>query len=500
MKKKMMAIGLAVFLCLTMLSACGGDETGYKPKNELQKKTALKVGEIAVSVAEFDYYYYEEFHSLYETYESAGLVDFMGLDLETPFAEQEYDEGVTWEDYFQESATESLLTITVQCEKAKKEGITLTEGDRTGIEEELEDLKEYALEEGVEEDEILQSLYGKGMTVDLMRYLLEQRYLSDRYKTTVMEGYPADISEQTKYYEENWKDFSYVDYHSFIFDSELYEEELGRNPTEEEQSAYKEEQRGKAQALYEKITDAETFNEVSREYLELPADMEDEYSEEEDITYQESIYISDLDTVEEQFLADSARLPGDKALLEGDGYFEVVLFVDRYNPEGHSVDIRQIFLAFPGIEDGQQLPFDIKPEDYNHTKARAEAILEEWKAGDATEDSFSALAKEKSEDESSAGAGGMFWEVTEKDPYDPAYLEWSFAEGRKVGDTGIIETDYGFHVMYMSSINPPLWQEEVAWILNEDKYYDDFAAWKEDYPVVADDAGMAMAMSDIFAV
>ena len=28
------------------------------------------------------------------------------------------------------------------------------------------------------------------------------------------------------------------------------------------------------------------------------------------------------------------------------------------------------------------------------------------------------------------------------------FEEWCYAEGRKAGDTGIVETEYGYHVMY----------------------------------------------------
>ena len=29
-----------------------------------------------------------------------------------------------------------------------------------------------------------------------------------------------------------------------------------------------------------------------------------------------------------------------------------------------------------------------------------------------------------------------------------AFEDWCYAEGRKTGDTGIVETEYGYHVMY----------------------------------------------------
>ena len=31
------------------------------------------------------------------------------------------------------------------------------------------------------------------------------------------------------------------------------------------------------------------------------------------------------------------------------------------------------------------------------------------------------------------------------------FNDWCFAEGRKTGDTGIVESDYGYHIMFYSA-------------------------------------------------
>lgn len=66
---------------------------------------------------------------------------------------------------------------------------------------------------------------------------------------------------------------------------------------------------------------------------------------------------------------------------------------------------------------------------------------------------FAALAKEFSEDEGSKDTGGTY-DVYQDTNFVPEFMEWTFAA--KVGETGIIRTDHGFHVMKLDAINNTL--------------------------------------------
>ena len=103
-------------------------------------------------------------------------------------------------------------------------------------------------------------------------------------------------------------------------------------------------------------------------------------------------------------------------------------------------------------------------------REEAERIYQLWLDGDATEESFAELAGEYSQDGGSMDAGGLYENVypgqmvTEFD-------EWCFDPDRKVGDTGIVETDYGFHIMYFSGLTDHYtWQEAVEGDLLYEKY------------------------------
>lgn len=109
--------------------------------------------------------------------------------------------------------------------------------------------------------------------------------------------------------------------------------------------------------------------------------------------------------------------------------------------------------------------------------AQAEEIYAQWKAGEATEDTFAALATEHTTDPGSQQTGGLYENVTEGQMV-PAFNDWCFDEARQPGDTGIVETDYGHHIMYFvsknedgtinvrhiltQSVDPDAWKETVA--------------------------------------
>ena len=89
---------------------------------------------------------------------------------------------------------------------------------------------------------------------------------------------------------------------------------------------------------------------------------------------------------------------------------------------------------------------------------KAQEILNEWQSGEATEDSFAALAGEYSEDPGSASNGGLYTDVYPGQMIDE-FDAWCFDDARQAGDTAIVKTDYGYHIMYYVSQG-----EEIYWL------------------------------------
>ena len=100
-------------------------------------------------------------------------------------------------------------------------------------------------------------------------------------------------------------------------------------------------------------------------------------------------------------------------------------------------------------------------DEKNAAKEKAEAILKEWEGGAKTEESFGELAKEKTTDPGSQETGGLY-EAIYPGQMVTAFNDWCFDETRKAGDTGIVQTDYGYHVMYFSGDNETTYRDYMV--------------------------------------
>ena len=78
---------------------------------------------------------------------------------------------------------------------------------------------------------------------------------------------------------------------------------------------------------------------------------------------------------------------------------------------------------------------------------KAQELLAQWEKGDKSAASFGLLANEHSVDTGSNTNGGLYENI-----YPGQMVEnfevWCFEEGRFHGDTGLVESPYGYHIMF----------------------------------------------------
>ena len=128
--------------------------------------------------------------------------------------------------------------------------------------------------------------------------------------------------------------------------------------------------------------------------------------------------------------------------------------------DGTYVNVRHILVMPEGGTTGDDGTTTYSDEEWAACEKKAQAILDEWLAGDATEDSFAALAEEKSEDPGSNTNGGLYENVAKGQMVEP-FEDWCFDESRAAGDYGLVKTTYGYHVMYFVS-STPIWETYAA--------------------------------------
>lgn len=125
------------------------------------------------------------------------------------------------------------------------------------------------------------------------------------------------------------------------------------------------------------------------------------------------------------------------------------------------VNVRHILVTV--AEDAEESAWDAALQT-------AEELLQQWKDGEATEESFAALATEKTEDPGSQQTGGLYEGVYPGQMVEP-FETWCFDAARQPGDTGIVKTSYGYHVMYFVGQG-----DYVYWKSMAESYYLNSAA------------------------
>jgi hypothetical protein len=87
-------------------------------------------------------------------------------------------------------------------------------------------------------------------------------------------------------------------------------------------------------------------------------------------------------------------------------------------------------------------------EAWDACQAAAQKLLDEWLAGERTEESFGEMANEHSDDQGGKVTNGGIYEDVVKGKMVKPFEDWIFDESRQVGDYGLVKTQYGYHIMY----------------------------------------------------
>lgn len=112
---------------------------------------------------------------------------------------------------------------------------------------------------------------------------------------------------------------------------------------------------------------------------------------------------------------------------------------------GYLVDVRHILIQPAGMKnDGSQA--EVTDLAWQECQQKAQQVYDEYLAGEQTEERFYDLAVKYSVD-GNASTGGLYTYVY-KGQMVKEFEDWCFDESRKPGDTGIVKTKFGYHIMY----------------------------------------------------
>ena len=161
---------------------------------------------------------------------------------------------------------------------------------------------------------------------------------------------------------------------------------------------------------------------------------------------------------------------------------------------GVYVDIRHILIMPEGGETGADGYPVYTEEAWAAAKAEAEKIFKEWKNGEHTEERFAQLAQDYSAD-GSASNGGLYTDVYEGQMVEN-FNDWCFDESRQIGDFDLVQTQFGYHIMYFSG-SRDIWYVNAEYDLISQIVSAIIPAAMEKYPAEVNYGAIKLALVDL---
>lgn len=404
------ALLAAVAICLCLFNFVIVELPSYQRKTVVMETENFKIDGMMMA-----YYIYSSYETNLQNYGE------LGIDTTLSFKEQTFNGTNSWFDYFRYESQNELREILLFAEKAKAEGVTLTEEEKTELYEYIETLDISGYTEAF------------GLTMEDFKRVMELTQLASKMYQQKVEELNITDSEIESYYKENedyFKTFSY----------KVINIPYGETGWFPDASTAK-----SAAEVFNQVTSSSEFDDCVTQLVSALGGTEEDAQNEISDGTRTNVSLTEENAFSE-WAFDASRKVSDIYIEDsGSSYDVYILTALPTQAEADLRNVRHILLSAETCETDEK------------AKAKAEQLLADWKAGKADEQAFADLAKEYSEDTGSGEDGGLIEDVSQGEMIDE-FDSWLFDASRKAGDTGIVKTDYGYHVMYYVGEGRELWQ------------------------------------------
>lgn len=490
-KEPLKFIPLAIFLAAVIAVVATLGVRYYTVPNGKEGKYMNPASVVAtvdgqkISIGMYDYYY-ASIVSYYEQYASYG---YYSLDTTKDYSKQYTtdDDGnkISWQKFFETEALKEVEQITTYYSKALEEGVTLTSAQKKTIDKQISTLKDSASQNDVSLDQYIKANFGTYCSEDTIRLMLEQYYLSANYKGKFKCETKVTDNDVDKYYNDHKNDYKKIE---FYYIASPYDATDDNSKNESIKTAEKIMAKMKDKksviALVPEVYSSYIDSQV-KSSMEQDSKLTEKKAREEAVKSYESNVVTTVSGSDSPFddkmntwlFSDDTKVGSKKYYIdESAGYIYIVLKTSKASVEDdETYTVRHILVAPKSGSNSSSSTSEkteYTDEQWAAAKKKADSILAKFNKTDKSEYEFAKLAEQYSTDSASTSSGsndsfGGLYESVTLGQMVPDFEKWSIDDSRKYGDTGIVKSDYGYHIMFFINDCPEYQSKIIAQIKSD---------------------------------
>lgn len=490
-KEPLKFIPLAIFLAAVIAVVATFGVRYYTVPNGKEGKYMNPASVVAtvdgqkISIGMYDYYY-ASIVSYYEQYASYG---YYSLDTTKDYSKQYTtdDDGnkISWQKFFETEALKEVEQITTYYSKALEEGVTLTSAQKKTIDKQISTLKDSASQNDVSLDQYIKANFGTYCSEDTIRIMLEQYYLSANYKGKFKCETKVTDNDVDKYYNDHKNDYKKIE---FYYIASPYDATDDNSKNESIKTAEKIMSKMKDKksviALVPEVYSSYIDSQV-KSSMEKDSTLTEKKAREEAIKSYESNVVTTVSGSDSPFddkmntwlFSDDTKVGSKKYYIDEDAkYIYIVLKTSKASvEENETYTVRHILVAPESGSNSSSSTSEkteYTDEQWAAAKKKADSILAKFNKTDKSEYEFAKLAEQYSTDSASTSSGsndsfGGLYESVTLGQMVPDFEKWSIDDSRKYGDTGIVKSDYGYHIMFFINDCPEYQSKIIAQIKSD---------------------------------
>ncbi|MBQ9229314.1 MAG: peptidylprolyl isomerase [Eubacterium sp.] len=431
---------------------------------------AMTVGDQKISLGMYNYYYKSVVNSIKS---NAMYGYYPDLDIYTDFNQQETtdDDGntMTWAERFDKEAQDQIQMIAAFYEMALENGVTLTEDQQEQITSTMTELESAAVADGKSVDEYISENYGDYCGYATLEKMITMSMVAQNYYVMQSASIAPTEAEIEAYADEHISEYLTADIAYLVIPYDETTHDTVMASAEEYAAGFT-----TAEDLIAAIPTAcadliQSYVDMGY-YASAEAGAEDLATQVELTLSQEYVSNGFPSEVYDWVMSAEAAIGSCKAFDVADnGFALIVLKETEATPDEETVFTVRHILIQPETETEevtdettgetteQALP--ATEEQLAAAKTKADEVYAEYQNGDKTELSFAKLAEEYSEDpgstlEQSGVYGGIYENIAASENFAEEFKAWALDPARQYGDTDIVETQFGYHIMYFVYSGP----------------------------------------------